>query len=72
MPQVSLYNKAGEKSLTWNNNEELSNYIQEKMVPKIEKLEFDVADGFKAKVLLRLPPNMDTSGETKYPMLVNV
>lgn len=72
VPQVSVFTKSGEKSMTWNNNEELSSYIRQKMVPKIKMMEFDIADGFKAKALLRLPPNMDFSGETKYPMLVNV
>ncbi|CAH1961628.1 unnamed protein product [Acanthoscelides obtectus] len=33
---------------------------------------FDVAGGFKANVMLRLPPNLDESGSTKYPMVVNV
>lgn len=28
--------------------------------------------GFDAIVKLQLPPNMDTSGKTKYPMLVDV
>lgn len=72
MPQVSLYDNNGHEVLNWTNNEELARYLGEKLVPTMEKLEFDIADGFKAKVLLRLPPNLDTSGETKYPMLVNV
>lgn len=72
IPQVTFYTKNGDKVLTWTNNEELASYMSEKLVPEMKKMEFNIADGFKAKVMLRLPPNMDTSGNTKYPMLVNV
>lgn len=72
VPQVTLYSTKGEQLLNWTDNDDLAKYLGANLVPKIEKMEFDVANGFKAKVMLRLPPNMDTSGETKYPMLVNV
>ena len=41
-------------------------------MPSVEIHSVNIADGFKAKVLLQLPPNMDRSGKTKYPMLVDV
>lgn len=41
-------------------------------MPTIEIKTVPISNGFTAKVLLQLPPNMDRSGKTKYPMLVDV
>ncbi|KAJ8970898.1 hypothetical protein NQ317_009050, partial [Molorchus minor] len=72
VPQVAIFSKSGEEILNWNENDDIATLTSSKLVPTFKKMSFDIADGFKADVLLRLPPNMDTSGETKYPMLVNV
>lgn len=56
----------------WENNEQISDIMKTTRFPRTEKYTFDVADGFKANVLLKLPHNLDRSGNTKYPMLVNV
>nr|XP_023020386.1 venom dipeptidyl peptidase 4 [Leptinotarsa decemlineata] len=72
VPQVKVFSKNGNEVMQWSNNEELANYLKERQTASLKKMTFDIADGLKAKVLLRLPPNMDTSGQTKYPMLVNV
>lgn len=56
----------------WEDNEEVVELVEDKLVPTIERFTVDVADGYVAHVQLKLPPNLDKSGETKYPMLVNV
>ncbi|CAG9854854.1 unnamed protein product [Phyllotreta striolata] len=72
VPHASVYDKNGTKILDWTENNALAAYLSKKTPPVIKKLSYDIADGFKANVQLRLPPNMDYSGDTKYPMLVNV
>ncbi|XP_057672414.1 venom dipeptidyl peptidase 4 isoform X1 [Diorhabda carinulata] len=72
VPHISIYDKDGKMVTVWTDNKELANFLKNKQLPVLKKLSFDVAGGFKANVLLRLPPNMDTSGQVKYPMLVNV
>lgn len=46
--------------------------MADKAVPLIERFTVDVTGGYVAQVQLKLPPNIDKTGETKYPMLVNV
>lgn len=41
-------------------------------MPTVEIHTIPISDGFTAKVLMQLPPNMDRSGNTKYPLLVDV
>lgn len=41
-------------------------------MPEQEIHTINIANGFTAKVLLQLPPNIDRKGNTKYPMLVDV
>jgi dipeptidyl-peptidase-4 len=53
-------------------NDELRQLLQGKALPNTKQLEVSVPGGFKAQVQLLLPPNIDTSGKTKYPLLVNV
>ncbi|XP_018579789.1 venom dipeptidyl peptidase 4 isoform X2 [Anoplophora glabripennis] len=72
VPRVSIYSKEGQEKAVWNTNEEISALLAGNKAPIMQKLSFDVAGGFKANVMLRLPPNIDTSGNTKYPMLINV
>nr|CAI5837059.1 unnamed protein product [Callosobruchus analis] len=72
VPQVSLHAKNGQLKLYWTDNQELVDYLDKTDAVTIKKMTFDVAGGFKANVMLRLPPNMDQSGSTKYPMVVNV
>lgn len=56
----------------WEDNESLRTKLKNVAMPSVEIHTLNIADGFKAKVLLQLPPNMDRSGKTKYPMLVDV
>ena len=53
-------------------NDDIREMLKDKSLPSTKLLEVDVPGGFKAQVQLLLPPNLDTSGKTKYPLLVNV
>ncbi|TMW53741.1 hypothetical protein DOY81_001146 [Sarcophaga bullata] len=80
IPQTIIYeytvgqkNDVSLKKLdVWEDNKSLSTKLKNIAMPSVEIHTFNIADGFKAKVLLQLPPNMDRSGKTKYPMLVDV
>nr|CAD7570341.1 unnamed protein product [Timema californicum] len=79
IPQVSLYNRVSHTQLIshhqitmWEDNTETKDLVKEILVPRIEVMDVEVADGFKAKVQLWLPPDIDTSGSKKYPLLVVV
>ncbi|KAH8404545.1 hypothetical protein KR222_011856 [Zaprionus bogoriensis] len=61
-----------EKLLDWETNEVLRAKLQGVALPSHKILTVNIDGGFQAKVLLQLPPNLDTSGKTKYPMLVDV
>ncbi|XP_023036730.1 venom dipeptidyl peptidase 4 isoform X1 [Drosophila willistoni] len=60
------------KLLDWETNEVLRSKLQGVALPTHEVLTFNIDNGFQAKVLLQLPPNIDKSGNTKYPLLVDV
>nr|CAD7204045.1 unnamed protein product [Timema douglasi] len=72
IPQVSLYNRSHHQITMWEDNTETKDLVKEILVPRIEVMDVEVADGFKAKVQLWLPPDIDTSGSKKYPLLVVV
>lgn len=72
VPETSLYSINNTKLEVWEDNEEMVELIEDKLVPSSQRFNFTIDDGFTAQVYLRLPPNLDTSGNTKYPMLVNV
>nr|CAD7400600.1 unnamed protein product [Timema cristinae] len=72
IPQVSLYNRSHHQITMWEDNTEMKDLVKEILVPRIEVMDVEVADGFKAKVQLWLPPDIDTSGSKKYPLLVVV
>ncbi|KAI7815507.1 DPP4, partial [Rhyzopertha dominica] len=72
VPEVAVFASNKTRLDVWEDNEELVELTQEKLVPVTQRFTFPLADGFTAQVLLKLPPNMDSSGNTKYPMLVNV
>ncbi|XP_067612885.1 venom dipeptidyl peptidase 4-like isoform X2 [Eurosta solidaginis] len=60
------------KLMDWELNSELHAKLKLKAMPTHEIHTFPIAEGFTAKVLLQLPPNLDRSGNTKYPLLVDV
>ncbi|XP_066155922.1 venom dipeptidyl peptidase 4-like isoform X1 [Euwallacea fornicatus] len=72
VPHISILSIDGTEKLEWTTNDELKEVLSGKTLFEKKILEFEIADGFTGKVLLKLPPNMDKSGRTKYPMLVNV
>jgi dipeptidyl-peptidase-4 len=53
-------------------NNEVRQLLKGKVLPTTKQFEVSVPGGFKAQVQLWLPPDIDTSGKTKYPLLVNV
>ncbi|XP_052848496.1 venom dipeptidyl peptidase 4 isoform X2 [Drosophila gunungcola] len=58
--------------IDWETNESLRAKLKGVALPSHKILTVNIDGGFQAKVLLQLPPNLDTSGATKYPMLVDV
>lgn len=72
-PHVALY-RAKDASLLalWEINENLRQRIEGRDLPEIVNVDVNVPEGFVAKARLLLPPGADTSGQTKYPMLVYV
>jgi len=58
--------------LEWENNDELYRFTRTREMPEIKRMQINVSDGFTAQVTLQLPPNFDASGDTKYPLLINV
>ncbi|XP_031623304.1 venom dipeptidyl peptidase 4-like [Contarinia nasturtii] len=56
----------------WENNKKLHSSMDKVSNPIIKYYEIPLKDGFDAVVKLFLPPNVDTSGKTKYPMLIDV
>lgn len=69
---MSLYKSNGRRLLTWENNNHIQANIDGIALPRTKRLTYKVADGFTAHAMLLLPPNMDMSGDTKYPMIVDV
>uniref|UniRef100_A0A1I8Q502 Venom dipeptidyl peptidase 4 n=1 Tax=Stomoxys calcitrans TaxID=35570 RepID=A0A1I8Q502_STOCA len=65
--QVSLT-----KLMDWEHNDALREKLKDVALPTHEIITVPISGGFTAKVLLQLPPNLDRSGNTKYPMLVDV
>uniref|UniRef100_A0A1Y1KXZ8 Venom dipeptidyl peptidase 4 n=1 Tax=Photinus pyralis TaxID=7054 RepID=A0A1Y1KXZ8_PHOPY len=71
VPETMIYSK-NKLVDVWERNSDLRDLVRNVRTPVIEKHRFDLPGGFKAQVMLRLPSNIDKSGDTKYPMLVNV
>ncbi|XP_055708807.1 venom dipeptidyl peptidase 4 isoform X3 [Phlebotomus papatasi] len=78
LPTVHVYNWAMDgnanialtHNMAWETNEELGELLEEHLTPMIEKDVIELDNGFTAKVLMLLPPNIDRS--KKYPMLIDV
>ncbi|KAJ9586412.1 hypothetical protein L9F63_019941, partial [Diploptera punctata] len=72
VPEVSLFNSQNERLALLESNDDIRDTLRDKSLPRIKRLEVDVPGGYKAQVQLLLPPTLDTSGQTKYPLLINV
>jgi dipeptidyl-peptidase-4 len=53
-------------------NDEIRHLLEGATLPTTKQLEVSVPGGFKAQVQLWLPPDIDKSGKTKFPLLINV
>lgn len=72
VPEISVYSINRTKQATWEDNDDVVELLEDKLVPVTERFTVTLANDFVAQVQLKLPPNFDRTGETKYPMLVNV
>lgn len=72
VPEMHLFNKDGEKVMTWEKNDRLKKKLEDVTLPENEELMVEIEGGHEVHVQIFKPPGMDTSGETKYPLLVQV
>lgn len=69
----SLMFQQGRLFSSWESNEVVRRKLQEIKLPTVKYLRAPIErTDMKAYVKLLLPPNLDTSGKTKYPLLVHV
>lgn len=72
VPYIVIKSKDNSQVLEWENNDDLYRFTRSREMPLIKRLQFNVSEGFTAQVTLQLPSNFDASGNTKYPLLINV
>ncbi|KAK9869862.1 hypothetical protein WA026_003587 [Henosepilachna vigintioctopunctata] len=72
IPFVSILSKDKEEVIRWESNAELRKFIKSRDLPVVQRLQFNVSDECTAQVTLQLPRNYDSSGNVKYPLLINV
>ncbi|XP_043206770.1 venom dipeptidyl peptidase 4-like isoform X1 [Amphibalanus amphitrite] len=71
VPRVSLRHTENHQELMLiADNKALSRDLAGKVLPQEMRLMLDVADGFKARVRMKLPPGLKEDSSRKYPMLV--
>lgn len=69
---VRLFTAEVEFLHNWEGNHRLHASLTNVSLPMIKYHQIPLKSGFDAIVRLQLPPNLDTSGKTKYPMLIDV
>ncbi|KAG8229724.1 hypothetical protein J437_LFUL007899 [Ladona fulva] len=69
IPEVSIFTKDGNRVTTWEQNSALHALLANKAVPERMRLKVPLPGDLEAQVQLWLPPSMDKSGKTKYPMI---
>ncbi|KAG8289646.1 Inactive dipeptidyl peptidase 10, partial [Homalodisca vitripennis] len=72
VPQYHIYNKNGTLLKYLSNNSRLNELLTRVELPTKQDLTVPIGGGFTGRVRMLLPPNIDTSGRTKYPMLFSV
>ncbi|XP_034243317.1 venom dipeptidyl peptidase 4 isoform X2 [Thrips palmi] len=74
VPYTAILSTKGSPSrvMDWEQNDAVRHGLVGKRLPTKKRLTADLPQGFKAEVMLWLPPDADLSGSTKYPMLVDV
>lgn len=69
---LSAKGPAPAQLMDWEKNAGLRQALATKRLPNKVRMTVGLPQGFTAQVMLWLPPNVDLSGSTKYPMLVDV
>ncbi|KAK3930969.1 Venom dipeptidyl peptidase 4 [Frankliniella fusca] len=74
VPYTSILSlgKEVQKVVDWERNDNIREALAQLPLPTRKSVSVDLPGGFKAQVMLWLPPGADLSGNTKYPMLVDV
>lgn len=73
IPEATLFTKEGNKVLhLWEDNAAVRKELTNIAMPTSKLMRVPLSNGFNARVKLTLPYGVDTSGDTKYPMLVHV
>lgn len=72
VPEISIFNENNKFVTTWETNKKIVDVLKDKTLPTDIRFNVTIDGGFVAQVNLKLPPNLDKSGDVKYPMLVNV
>ncbi|XP_037068071.1 venom dipeptidyl peptidase 4-like [Pollicipes pollicipes] len=71
VPRVTLHRTdTGAQLMLIADNRALTKEMAGKVLPQEMRLTLDVADGFKARVRMKLPPGLVENSAKKYPMLV--
>lgn len=60
------------KVMDWERNDAMRKALAKKALPTRMRTTAPLPGGFQAEIMLWLPPGADLSGNTKYPMLVDV
>ncbi|XP_039280619.1 venom dipeptidyl peptidase 4 isoform X1 [Nilaparvata lugens] len=72
IPEIRIFEKNGKEIMLWDENDVLRQMLSDVTLPTEKLLTVRLKDGFDAQVKLQFPPNMDMSGNTKYPLLIHV
>lgn len=72
VPEISVYDINHRKLMTWDDNNAILSKLGDRALPIVERISVPVSGNFSAAVVLFLPPDIDRSGKTKYPLLINV
>lgn len=72
IPEIAVFNRDHLRVIVLESNNEIRKLLQRATLPTTKRLEVSVPGDFKAQVQLWLPPDIDTSGKTKYPLFINV
>lgn len=72
VPEITLYDKSGERLLYWDTNQELRASLVNITLPRIKYLSVPISGAMAAQVKLFLPPGLEEAGARKYPLLVHV
>ncbi|XP_075211304.1 venom dipeptidyl peptidase 4-like isoform X2 [Lycorma delicatula] len=72
VPEIRLFDKSGRELIIWERNDDLREVLERFTLPEIKQFRIPTKDGVEAIVKFIMPPDIDTSGKTKYPLLIQV